>query len=119
MLLSGIERRNMSIRLYTQQHRIEDRYTTNHGHSCTNLAGITNRLRLQIGSTATKDGENRIGRKRNLINQQSGKNAVITVRMFHGNMVLIGPINTHPMPGSYIAVIIGPNIEQRPQDIAS
>ena len=98
MLLSGIERRNMSIRLYTQQHRIKDRYTTNHGHSCTDLAGITNRLRLQIGSTAIKDGENRIGRKRNLINQQSGKNAVITVRMFQGNNDLNRPIETQTMP---------------------
>lgn len=73
MFLSGIKRCDMSVRLYTQQHRIEHRHTTNHGHSCTDLAGITNRLRLQIGSTATKDGENRIRRKRNLINQQSGK----------------------------------------------
>lgn len=57
MLLSGIKRCDMSVRLYTQQHRIEHRYTANHGHSCTNLAGITNRLRLQIGSTATRMGK--------------------------------------------------------------
>lgn len=57
MFLSGIKRCDMSVRLYTQQHRIEHRHTANHGHSCTNLASITNRLRLQIGNTATKDGK--------------------------------------------------------------
>jgi len=117
MLLSGKNRRGMSIFASTEQHDVESRESMPERRMTTHYTGVT--LRLIVGTIVTIDRKNVFLRHMNLIQQQTAHSAIITFRIFGRHTTFIYPIDAHTQPGSGILELIRPQIEHERRRTAS